>query len=233
MKRSPGLRAEFDLDTVKLLMGIFDTDRSGTIGFNEVRFNPSKPSPGLLRFLRSSLDCGNTSRNGKESSDTSTRIVPVLSTARSFKPPSHSLDIIYPLSSSNSSRGSTVMHSSFQWACSARFDEQSLTVSSSGEDMFKASPTNPPPGPSGFGGRPPPAAQVPGITFDRFVRACVVIKQLSEAFQKIDTDRVRFFKRSDSNPGSQLTISFLPRRMQDGWIQINYDQFMHTVLSAP
>ena len=25
----------FDLDTVKLLMNIFDTDRSGTIGFNE------------------------------------------------------------------------------------------------------------------------------------------------------------------------------------------------------
>lgn len=26
----------FDLDTVKMLMSIFDTDRSGTIGFNEV-----------------------------------------------------------------------------------------------------------------------------------------------------------------------------------------------------
>ncbi|OBZ69515.1 Programmed cell death protein 6 [Grifola frondosa] len=48
----------------------------------------------------------------------------------------------------------------------------------------------------------------PGITFDRFVRACVVIKQLTEAFQKLDTDR-------------------------DGWVQINYDQFMNTVLSLP
>jgi Ca2+-binding EF-hand superfamily protein len=28
----------FDLDTVKLLVTIFDTDRSGTIGFNEVGF---------------------------------------------------------------------------------------------------------------------------------------------------------------------------------------------------
>lgn len=27
----------FDLDTVKLLMSMFDTDLSGTIGFNEVR----------------------------------------------------------------------------------------------------------------------------------------------------------------------------------------------------
>lgn len=47
-----------------------------------------------------------------------------------------------------------------------------------------------------------------GISFDRFVRACVVVKQLSEAFGRLDTDR-------------------------DGWIQINYDQFMHTVLSLP
>jgi len=27
----------FELDTVKLLMAIFDTDRSGTIGFKEVQ----------------------------------------------------------------------------------------------------------------------------------------------------------------------------------------------------
>jgi Ca2+-binding EF-hand superfamily protein len=47
-----------------------------------------------------------------------------------------------------------------------------------------------------------------GITFDRFVRACVVVKQLSEAFRRLDTD-------------------------QDGWIQINYDQFMQTVLTLP
>ena len=48
----------------------------------------------------------------------------------------------------------------------------------------------------------------PGISFGRYVRACVVVKQLSEAFQRLDTDR-------------------------DGWIQINYDQFMETALSLP
>lgn len=48
----------------------------------------------------------------------------------------------------------------------------------------------------------------PGVSFDRFVRCCVVVKQLTESFQRIDTDR-------------------------DGWIQISYEQFMHTVLSAP
>lgn len=53
-----------------------------------------------------------------------------------------------------------------------------------------------------------PGTAAPGISFDRFVRACVVIKTLTESFQRLDTDR-------------------------DGWIQINYDQFMQTVLTAP
>jgi hypothetical protein len=56
--------------------------------------------------------------------------------------------------------------------------------------------------PSAHGGPPP------GITFDRFLRACVVIKQLSEAFRRLDTQ-------------------------QTGWIHINYDQFMETVLQLP
>lgn len=47
---------------------------------------------------------------------------------------------------------------------------------------------------SGYG--PPP-----GITFDRFVRACVAVKTLTEAFQRQDTDR-------------------------DGWVTVNYEDFM-------
>ncbi|KAI6009864.1 hypothetical protein EDC04DRAFT_2581462, partial [Pisolithus marmoratus] len=47
-----------------------------------------------------------------------------------------------------------------------------------------------------------------GISFDRFVRACVVVKQLTETFQRLDVDN-------------------------DGWIQVDYDQFMATVLSLP
>jgi len=70
-----------------------------------------------------------------------------------------------------------------------------------------ATSTNPAPSAPGYG-PPPPAAKPSGITFDRFVRACVVIKQLTEAFQKVDTDR-------------------------DGWIQISYEQFMQIVLNAP
>ncbi|KAL0580206.1 hypothetical protein V5O48_001799 [Marasmius crinis-equi] len=55
----------------------------------------------------------------------------------------------------------------------------------------------------------------PGITFDRFVRACVVVKTLTESFQRADTQR-------------------------NGWVQLNYEQFMshlmtrvQMVLSAP
>ena len=47
-----------------------------------------------------------------------------------------------------------------------------------------------------------------GITFDRFVRACVVIKQLTESFRRLDVNRT-------------------------GWIQVDYDQFMTTILSLP
>jgi Ca2+-binding EF-hand superfamily protein len=53
-----------------------------------------------------------------------------------------------------------------------------------------------------------PAAAAPGITFDRFVRACVVVKQLTESFSALDTDR-------------------------DGWVQLNYEKFLETVLTLP
>jgi len=61
-------------------------------------------------------------------------------------------------------------------------------------------------------GSAPPAggyqAAPPGITFDRFVRACVVVKQITESFAAQDTDR-------------------------DGWIQMNYEKFLQTVLTLP
>lgn len=60
----------------------------------------------------------------------------------------------------------------------------------------------------------------PGITFDRFVRACVAIKTLTEAFQRWvgsweyrDAEFIDKLNRFDSN--------------RDGWIQINYEQFMN------
>jgi len=54
----------------------------------------------------------------------------------------------------------------------------------------------------------PSQGQQPTITFDRFVRSCVVVRQITESFSKLDTDR-------------------------DGWIQINYEGFMETALKLP
>jgi len=154
----------FDLDTVKLLMSIFDTDRSGTIGFNEFS--------GLWKYIKDWQGV--------------------------FK---H-----FDKDRSGSIDGAELQAALKQFGYN--LSPQLLNLVEKKYDMFKATSTTAAPAVPGFGGRPPPAAQASGITFDRFVRACVVIKQLTEAFQKIDTDR-------------------------DGWIQINYDQFMHTVLSAP
>ncbi|GAA5858733.1 hypothetical protein JCM8547_004962 [Rhodosporidiobolus lusitaniae] len=53
-----------------------------------------------------------------------------------------------------------------------------------------------------------PGAAPAGVNFDRFVRCCVTVKQLSEGFKGHDQDR-------------------------DGWVQISYEQFMQLVLSAP
>jgi hypothetical protein len=62
--------------------------------------------------------------------------------------------------------------------------------------------------PQTHGGYPGSQQQQQGITFDRFVRACVVVKQITESFSNLDSDH-------------------------DGWVQINYEQFMQTVLMLP
>ncbi|KAI9059895.1 EF-hand [Trametes sanguinea] len=137
----------FDLDTVKLLMSIFDTDRSGTIGFNEFA--------GLWKYIK---DWQNVFRHFDRDQSGSIDNRELADALRQFG---------YNLS------------------------PQLLQLV---ERKY------------GTGAGVGPDAN--GITFDRFVRACVVIKQVTEAFQRLDTDR-------------------------DGWVQINYDQFMHTVLSLP
>ncbi|KAI0819208.1 hypothetical protein BC628DRAFT_1404098 [Trametes gibbosa] len=138
----------FDLDTVKLLMSIFDTDRSGTIGFNEFS--------GLWKYIK---DWQNVYRHFDRDQSGSIDRNELADALRQFG---------YNLS------------------------PQLLQLV---ERKYGSGP-------------PARGAPLPGITFDRFVRACVVIKQVTESFQRLDTDR-------------------------DGWVQINYDQFMHTVLSLP
>ncbi|KIP09039.1 hypothetical protein PHLGIDRAFT_126631 [Phlebiopsis gigantea 11061_1 CR5-6] len=142
----------FDLDTVKLLMTIFDTDRSGTIGFNEFA--------GLWKYIQ---DWQNVFRH-------------------------------FDRDRSGSIDGSELQQALRQFGYN--LSPQLLGLLERKYDVKEAS------APAMPGSAPP------GISFDRFVRACVVIKTLTESFQRLDSDR-------------------------DGWIQINYDQFMQTVLSAP
>ncbi|GBE80827.1 hypothetical protein BKA93DRAFT_779944 [Sparassis latifolia] len=139
----------FDLDTVKLLMTIFDTDRSGSVGYNEFA--------GLWKYIK---DWQHVFKHFDRDRSGSIDKRELQDALRQF-----GYNLSPPL---------------------LGLVERKYDVKAG----------------SGAGGRDD------GITFDRFVRACVVIKQLTEAFQKLDADR-------------------------DGWIQINYDQFMQTVLSAP
>ncbi|THH20370.1 hypothetical protein EW146_g978 [Bondarzewia mesenterica] len=140
--------SRFDLDTVKMLMNIFDTDRSGTIGFNEFS--------GLWKYI----------------SDWQ-------AVFKHFdKDRSGSIDG-YELAEALRSFGYNLAPSI-------------LTLI---EQKYASGPS------TGYG--PPP-----GITFDRFVRACVAVKSLTESFQRIDTDR-------------------------DGWVTVNYEDFMKIVLQAP
>ncbi|PIL33710.1 hypothetical protein GSI_04335 [Ganoderma sinense ZZ0214-1] len=150
----------FDLDTVKLLMSIFrdvqDTDRSGTIGFNEFS--------GLWKYIK---DWQNVFRH-------------------------------FDRDRSGSIDGGELQQALHQFGYN--LSPALLRLVELKYDIHQGS------GPSVGHGMPPQAQG--GITFDRFVRACVVIKQITESFQRLDTNR-------------------------SGWIQINYDQFMHTVLSLP
>ncbi|KAJ7619500.1 hypothetical protein FB45DRAFT_930938 [Roridomyces roridus] len=144
--------SKFDLDTVKMLMGIFDTDRTGSIDFKEFS--------GLWKYIS---DWQNVFRHFDRDGSGSIEGRELSEAMRNFgySLPPHVLSLL--------------------------------------ERKYSAAPTTARPG----HGQPPA-----GITFDRFVRACVVVKTLTEAFQRVDTDR-------------------------DGWVQMSYEQFMSITLSAP
>ncbi|KIK63620.1 hypothetical protein GYMLUDRAFT_241543 [Collybiopsis luxurians FD-317 M1] len=139
---------KFDLDTVKMLMSIFDVDRSGTINYNEFA--------GLWKYIQ---DWQNVFRHFDRDHSGTIEGHELSEALRSFG---------YNLSPNL-----------------LRLIEQ----------KYASAPV------SGYG--PPP-----GITFDRFVRACVVVKTLTEAFQRSDVSGT-------------------------GYVQFSYEQFMSIVLSAP
>ncbi|KAJ7197167.1 hypothetical protein GGX14DRAFT_552439 [Mycena pura] len=155
----------FDLDTVKMLMGIFDTDNSGTIDFKGgqasvilslVLYSNASEFSGLWKYIS---DWQN-------------------------------VFVHFDRDGSGSIEGSEL-----QQALKSFGYNLSPTLLTLVERKYASTLA------TGYG--PPP-----GITFDRFVRACVVVKTLTESFQRVDTDR-------------------------DGWVQISYEQFMSMVLTAP
>jgi len=141
----------FDVDTCKMLMGIFDTDRSGAISFVEFA--------GLWKYIQEWQKVFrhfDADRSGTIERDE------LANALRQFG---------YNLNSQLLG----MLQSKFE------------TLPEEGVSRARVTP---------------------GITFDRFVRACVVVKTLTEAFNRLDTDR-------------------------DGWITVNYETFMATILSAP
>lgn len=153
-----------------------------------------------MTLVLSSRVSGNISRIGRMSTDISTGTAPARSTLANSPTLSDNLDTIFRLRYSTLSNVNTVSSS---FAFIPLFESNRLLSYPAGVDVHKATDV----ASASVGGFAPSEGQQ-GISFDRFVRACVVIKQLTEAFQRLDTDR-------------------------DGWIQIQYETFMQTVLSLP
>jgi len=141
----------FDIDTVKMLMSIFDTDRSGTIGFKEFS--------GIWNYIK---DWQNVFRRFDQDRSGTIDRGELDNALRQFG---------YELSP--------------QLLQLLIFKYQSVPNATS---RHRAVPA--------------------GITFDRFVRACVMIKSLTESFQALDRGR-------------------------SGVVTLDYDTFLNTVLSAP
>ena len=62
-----------------------------------------------------------------------------------------------------------------------------------------------------FAASSPMGSEVPGqqtITFDRFIRACVFVRQFTESFVRLDGDK-------------------------DGWVRLNYEQFLSVYFTLP
>ncbi|KAF7350655.1 Programmed cell death protein 6 [Mycena sanguinolenta] len=170
----------FDLDTVKLLMSIFDTDRSGTIGFNEFA--------GLWKYIK---DWQNVFKH-------------------------------FDRDRSGSIDGNELRDALAQFGFNL---SPHLLVLVQKKYDVKAGAASARPG-----------MAPPGITFDRFVRACVVVKQLSEVSKLVSCHPFLWVSSAFLCRflGSVLLQAF--QRLdtdRDGWIQIGYEGFMETVLSLP
>ncbi|KAI0272061.1 hypothetical protein BGY98DRAFT_1099985 [Russula aff. rugulosa BPL654] len=181
----------FEIDTVKLLMSIFDTNRNGTIDADEF--------DGLRKYIEV---CPSPSRIG----DLTVR--------------AQSWERVFQRFDTNNSN--TIDGDELQQA----LKELGYELSPPLQDLLKrkydvnwdyeeaaagAGPAAAPP--AGPAVAPPTGAAagtIPssGITFDRFMRACVVVKQLKESFEALDRDSY-------------------------GRVKIDYDTFLRMVFKLP
>jgi Ca2+-binding EF-hand superfamily protein len=151
----------FEIDTVKLIMSIFDTNRNGTIDINEY--------DGLWKYIKSWEGAfrhfdknGNNAIDGDELEQALERFG-------------------YNLSPQ------------LQDLLKRKYDVPwAYKEVTEGADPATADNHSAP----------------PGITFDRFMRACVVVKQLKESFEALDRDPL-------------------------GRVKINYEQFLEMVFKLP
>ncbi|CCL99156.1 uncharacterized protein FIBRA_01171 [Fibroporia radiculosa] len=160
--------SKFDLDTVKMLMNMFDVDRSGSIGFNGARLVPPHARVHQPSDRKPAEFCGLWKY--------------IQDWQKVFK-------------HFDRDRSGTIEGYELAEALGSFGYNLPPTILTLIEQKYASGPAP--------GNGPPP-----GISFDRFVRACVVVKALTEAFHRVDTDR-------------------------DGWVQLNYEDFMKIVLSAP
>ncbi|KNZ59314.1 uncharacterized protein VP01_1760g4 [Puccinia sorghi] len=160
----------FDLDTVKMLMNIFDTDRSGTIGFDEFA--------GLWKYIKDwqgAFRHFDADRSGTISGDELRNALDQFG----FRLPPHLLQMLQRKYVITPGKGTGTI-------ATQRNREGGITFVScpfSSSHHFRAGLM---------------------LTLMLYV-SCVVVKSLTEAFQRADTDR-------------------------DGWVQMSYEHFMQMVL---
>lgn len=146
----------FDLNTVNLLMNIFDRNRNGRISFDEF--------VDLWKFIEEWREHFTRFDSDRSGTIDSTELQNAL-TEFGYKVTPELLDILQ-----------------------RKYDVNASPQQADNADQLEGTPA--------------------GITFDRFVRACVVLRRVKEAFADLDAD-------------------------PEGWAKIDYLQLLKIVLSLP
>ncbi|GAA5994044.1 hypothetical protein JCM5350_000058 [Sporobolomyces pararoseus] len=178
----------FDDETVKMLMRLFDVDGSGTIGFNEFQ--------GLWNYIK----------EWQSYVQSFLYYCPYLENRVLSSEKSKNYRVFRQFDRDRSGTIENMELSNALATFGYQLSPQLIQLLQRKYNPSTATIQKPQYQQQGF--RPPQQSPQQGITFDRFVRCCVTVRQLSESFKGVDQDR-------------------------DGWVQISYETFMTMVLSAP